>query len=153
MRLLFVCLGNICRSPLAEGIMRKKIAERNLNIVVDSAGTSDYHIGENPDERAVATAKKFGVDISKLRGRQFTFQDFDDFDRIYAMDHSNYKNITMLARTIEDKEKVYFFNGDRKSGIDVPDPWYGDIEGFIPVFHLLDKTCNRILDELKGCYI
>ena len=134
---------------MAEGIMRKKIAERNLGIEVDSAGTSDYHVGENPDSRAIITAKKFGVDISKLRGRQFTTEDYDHFDRIYAMDNSNYRDIVSLARTNEDKEKIYYFLGDNKKGLDVPDPWYGDLEGFIPVFDLLEKSCDNILDEIS----
>src|SRR5205085_11264860 len=101
-----VCLGNICRSPMAEGILRKKITEKNLSFIVDSAGTANYHVGEPPDERAINTSKKFNVDISKLRGRQFTTKDFDTFDRIYAMDNSNYKNILRLARNENDKKKV-----------------------------------------------
>src|SRR5207247_1339714 len=101
-----VCLGNICRSPMAEGILRHKVDALKLDVVVDSAGTGQWYVGQNPDKRAVQTANKFGVDISKLVGRQFSESDFDDFDRIYVMDHSNYADVIELARTMEDREKV-----------------------------------------------
>ena len=106
MRILMVCLGNICRSPMAEGIMRKKTFEKNLPIEVDSAGTANYHVGENPDARAIAVALTYGVDISKLLGRQFKTIDFDNFDRIYAMDSSNHKYILQLARNESDRNKM-----------------------------------------------
>ena len=149
MKLLVVCLGNICRSPMAEGILRKKIKDKNLSIDVDSAGTADYHVGEPPDPRAIATAKSYGVDISGLRGRQFTRRDFDQFDRIYAMDASNYRNILSLARNEADKSKVSYFLSDNNHGLDVPDPWYGEPEGFFPVFELLDIASEKILVDLK----
>ncbi len=149
MKLLVVCLGNICRSPMAEGILRKIITEQNLNIEVDSAGTSDYHVGEHPDTRAIATAKKFGIDISSLRGRQFTTTDFDKFDRIYAMDRENYKNILSLARNVKDKEKVYYFYFVNNEGMDVPDPWFDGHEGFTPVFKLLENLSEQVIEDLK----
>ena len=149
MNILIVCLGNICRSPMAEGILRKKITERKLKIRVDSAGTADYHIGDAPDARAIDTARIYGIDISGLRGRQFVINDFDSFDRIYAMDNSNYKNIQKLARNDTDRNKIYYFLNDEKKGLDVPDPWYGEAEGFFPVFDLLDKASDKILDEIK----
>jgi protein-tyrosine phosphatase len=148
MKIIVVCLGNICRSPMAEGILKKKISERNLPITVDSAGTADYHVGECPDNRAIAAARSYNVDISKLRGRQFTRHDFDEFDRIYAMDNSNYKNIIRLARNQSDIDKVKFFYVQNGKGMDVPDPWFGDLEGFFPVFNLLENAADKIIDEL-----
>lgn len=149
MNLLVVCLGNICRSPMAEGILRKKITDKNLQIKVDSAGTSNYHVGESPDTRAISTALSYGVDISKLKGRQFFVNDFNNFDRIYVMDSSNFKNIQKLARNESDKNKIYYFLRDGEKGIDVPDPWFGELEGFFPVFELLDKAADRILVEIE----
>ena len=149
MKLLLVCLGNICRSPMAEGIIRKKIEVQGLQIEVDSAGTSDYHVGEHPDSRAIATAKKFGIDISTLRGRQFTVSDFDNFDRIYAMDRNNYKNILSLARNAADKEKIFYFYFVNEEGADVPDPWFGGSESFVPVFKLIEKLGDQLIEDLK----
>jgi protein-tyrosine phosphatase len=134
---------------MAEGILRKKILEHHLSFDVDSAGTADYHVGEPPDSRAIATAKKFGVEISNLRGRQFTAKDFDRFDRIFAMDSSNYKNIIRLARNENDKKKVSYFWSDNDKGFDVPDPWFGDIEGFTESFKLLERVSEVVLNELK----
>jgi protein-tyrosine phosphatase len=135
---------------MAEGILRKKIEERSLDISVDSAGTADYHVGECPDIRAIEAARAFNIDISELRGRQFTRNDFDRFDRIYAMDHSNYKNIIRLARNDDDKAKVSFFLIENGKGMDVPDPWFGEPEGFYPVFDLLDKAAEKIISELAA---
>ena len=148
-KILFVCLGNICRSPMAEGIMRKKITEKNLSIEVNSAGTADYHVGERPDSRAIATSKSYGIDISELRGRQFKENDFDQFDRIYAMDASNFKNILRLARNENDEKKVHYFLADGNNGLDVPDPWFGEPEGFYSVFELIEKTCINILEDIQ----
>jgi protein-tyrosine phosphatase len=147
-RILFVCLGNICRSPMAEGIMRNKIIQNNLPLEVDSAGTANYHVGECPDQRAIQTAKSYGVDISMLRGRQFSVNDFDNFDFIFAMDSSNYKNILRLARNDSDKSKVSYFLKEGNKGIDVPDPWFGEPEGFFPVYDLIDKACDKILNDV-----
>ena len=111
--------------------MRKKISDKKLPITVDSAGTAKYHVDECPDHRAIATARSYGVDISKLRGRQFNVKDFDDFDRIYVMDASNYKNVLRLARNENDKKKVFYFLNEGKKGLDVPDPWFGEPEGLL----------------------
>jgi|SRR5687768_7688008 len=152
MKILMVCLGNICRSPLAEGILRSKIVAENLPVEVDSAGTSDYHIGEPPDKRSSANALAHGIDLSSLRGRQFTVKDFDDFDKIFVMDTSNYGNIIGLARNVNDRKKVElilnasFPNGNRS----VPDPYFGGEEGFEHVFQLLDEACNNIIKQLKS---
>ena len=150
MNILVVCLGNICRSPMAEGILRKKITDKNLSIKVDSAGTANYHAGEAPDVRAIAVAKNYGIDISKHRGRQFVKDDFDRFDRIYAMDKSNYKNILKLARNETDRSKIFYLLYDGKTGIDVPDPWFGEPEGFYPVFDLIDKAADKILSDIRN---
>ena len=150
MNILVVCLGNICRSPMAEGILRKKIADKNLSIEVDSAGTTNYHAGEAPDVRAITAAKSYGIDISKHRGRQFVKDDFDRFDRIYAMDKSNYNNILKLARNETDRSKIYYLLHDGKTGLDVPDPWFGEPEGFYPVFDLIDKAADKILSDIRN---
>jgi protein-tyrosine phosphatase len=149
--ILMVCLGNICRSPVAEGILKHKLAETNLNVTVDSAGTSNYHIGGSPDSRSAANARKHGIDISMLKGRQFTVTDFDNFDLIFAMDSSNYQNIVALARNEKDAAKVSLILNqlNPNSNASVPDPYYGDGDGFENVFQLLDKACDNIVAHLK----
>jgi len=143
-KILMVCLGNICRSPLAEGILQSKLP-RNL-FTVDSAGTATYHVGEAPDNRSIEVAINNNIDISKQRARQFTRDDFDRFDYIFAMDNSNYKNITKLARNTEDLSKVKLILNEShpQKNRDVPDPYYGGEEGFEKVYHLLDEACSFI---------
>ncbi len=145
-----VCLGNICRSPLAEGILKSKLPEDSF--FVDSAGTSNYHIGEKPDKRSIAIARDYGIDINNQRGRQFTTIDFDRFDYIYAMDNSNYKNIIRLARNNQDKNKVKLILNESVPGenLDVPDPYYGGDAGFNNVYIMLDEACNIIANKLKS---
>lgn len=147
-----VCLGNICRSPLADGILRKKIREFGLEIEVDSAGTSSYHIGEGPDSRMSETAKKFGISIEDLTARQFVASDFDQFDLIYAMDTSNYANIISLARNDKDVSKVKLILNESHPGQDlsVPDPYYGGDQGFIDVFKLLDEATDVIMKNITN---
>ena len=145
-----VCLGNICRSPLAEGVLKAKINERGLSHTVDSAGTSSYHIGEPPDSRMITTAMKHGVDISVQRSRQFRVDDFDYFDYIYVMDSSNYKNVIRQARNDQDRNKVEFLLNAIRPGKDqpVPDPWYGGEKGFKTVYLLVEKACEQIVESL-----
>lgn len=149
MKILMVCLGNICRSPIAEGILREKSNQQQLSFETDSAGTSSYHIGEAPDARMRATAKSNGVNIDDLRARQFEVQDFDHFDIIYAMDASNYNNIVALSRNQSDKEKVKMILNEVHPNANeaVPDPYYGGNEGFQHVFDLLDAATDRIIEK------
>lgn len=146
-----VCLGNICRSPLAEGILRQKSALRNIKIVVDSCGTSDYHIDKAPDKRSQANALKNGVDISALRARQFSRDDFENFDLILTMDQSNYNNVVAMARNDSQRQKVQMilnlpYPGSNRA---VPDPYFGGPDGFQEVFNLLNQACDKILDNLE----
>ncbi len=150
MKILFVCLGNICRSPLADGIMRDLVKNEGLDWKIDSAGTSNYHINEAPDKRAQKVAKNNNVNISGLRGRQFTIKDFDEFDHIFAMDTQNYNDIIKLSRNESDKLKVELFlnrldPGKNKS---VKDPWYDD-KLFEEVFFEIEQTCKIILEQIK----
>ena len=142
-----VCLGNICRSPLAEGILKHKLPKHTF--VVESAGTSNYHIGELPDKRSIEIAKKHGIDITNQRGRLFKASDFDEFDAIYVMDTSNYDNVTALARNSNDKKKVKLILNELSNElINVPDPYYGGNSGFENVFQLLNKACDRIYNNV-----
>lgn len=147
-RVLMVCLGNICRSPLAEGILKSKLPEDKFYI--DSAGTANYHIGNPPDKRSVAVAKKYGINISLLKGRQFKMTDFDAFDYIYVMDKSNYQNVLSLSRNAQDKAKVKFILNEiyPNKNFDVPDPYYGGDQGFENVYKMLDEACDIIADKL-----
>ncbi|WP_235996494.1 low molecular weight protein-tyrosine-phosphatase [Robertkochia sediminum] len=145
---LMVCLGNICRSPLAEGILKHKAPSGE--VFVDSAGTSNYHIGELPDQRSVATARKYGIDITDQRGRQFKTSDFDAFDLIYAMDQSNYQHLVAMAPDEASRQKVHLILDEVYPGerMDVPDPYYGGDMGFDNVFKMLDQACDRILEKI-----
>ena len=143
-----VCLGNICRSPLAEGILMSKLSRKSF--FVDSAGTGKWHVGKQPDERSIAIAKKNGIDISNQRGRQFTPADFDAYDYIYVMDTSNYDDVISLAQNQEHKAKVQLILNEIFPGenVDVPDPYYGTQFGFETVFKMLDETCDSIAEKL-----
>ena len=137
---------------MAEGILRDKAKDAGVNISIDSAGTGHWHIGQSPDERAEATAKKFGVDISALRGRQFSVSDFDEFDEIYVMDKSNYEDILALSRNQQDEEKVEMILNLTSPGKNhsVPDPYFGGISGFDKVFKMLDEACEVIIKKHKN---
>ena len=150
MKILMVCLGNICRSPLAEGIMENKINTYNLNWKVDSAGTGSWHIGSSPDSRSVDVARHHNIDIRNQRGRQFTKEDFDHFDLIFAMDSQNYQNITKLAPDNKAKEKVQLIMNLHQPGYNqsVPDPYWDD-NGFQGVFDMLELACEGIVNKYK----
>jgi protein-tyrosine phosphatase len=152
MRILMVCLGNICRSPMADGLMRKKVQDNQLDVYVDSAGTANYHVGGAPDTRMTATAKSKGIDISGLKARQFIVSDFDAFDLIYVMDQSNYNNVVRLARNETDIQKVQLILELRTSPheIEVPDPYYGGQDGFEHVYQLLDESTDIILKRITN---
>ncbi|TMM53946.1 low molecular weight phosphotyrosine protein phosphatase [Maribacter algarum] len=146
-KVLMVCLGNICRSPLAEGILQSKIDPEK--VFVDSAGTAGYHIGNQPDKRSIAVAQKYGLDISKQKCRKFSVQDFMDFDRIYVMDQSNYENVIALSKNEEEKNKVkLLLSAGDSTLIEVPDPYYGGEDGFEAVFQMIDHACEAIATEL-----
>lgn len=148
-KILFVCLGNICRSPLAEGIILHLKQKHNLNLEIDSAGTSHYHIGEAPDMRTIANAKKNGVDISFLRARQFNVNDFDVFDKIYVMDKSNFENVIALSQNQMHKDKVSLFLNSvyPEKNLEVPDPYYGGEKDFEAVFQLVYKASELFIKQ------
>ena len=137
-----ICLGNICSSPLAEGIMKHLVAKNGLNWTVDSAGTGNWHVGEGPDHRSVKTARQFGVDISKQVCRQFKVSDFDTFDLLLVMDKSNLSDVLALARNEQDAEKVKLLLNDKE----VPDPYY-DPTQFEPVYRLVEGGCKDVIRQ------
>ncbi len=148
MKILMVCLGNICRSPLAEGILQHKAKEKNLDWTVDSAGTGTWHIGLPPDERSIERARKYGLDISEQRARQFKVTDFDHFDKIYVMDASNYQNVMRLARSETDRAKVELILNELypRQNRTVPDPYWND-DGFEQVYQMLAAACECIMEK------
>ncbi len=150
MRILFVCLGNICRSPMAEGVFRAEAARRGLDVEIDSAGTSDWHVGEPPDPRAREAAAGIGIDISALRGRQATRRDMRTHDLILAMDRENLDHLKRLAGP-EHAHKVRLFLDfapDRMED-EVPDPYYGGPEGFAHVLDLLQDAARGLADHVE----
>ena len=142
-----VCLGNICRSPLAEGILKSKVDPDK--VYVDSAGTSDYHVGHSPDPRSVSIAQSRKLDITTQRGRQFKVSDFDEFDHIYVMDMSNYRDVLAQARDEKDRRKVSLILDELFPGenVEVHDPYYGGNDGFGKVYDMLDKACELIAEK------
>ena len=147
-KILMVCLGNICRSPLAEGILASKLPKNKFK--VDSAGTGSWHVGHKPDDRSVAVAKKNKINISDQKGRQFSKSDFDSFDYIYVMDNSNYNDVTELAESQEQKQKVQLILDELfpNEKVDVPDPYFGLPNGFEIVYNMLDEVCEVIAKKL-----
>lgn len=150
-KILLVCLGNICRSPMAEGILRAKVMERRLPITTDSAGTGDYHVGEAPDKRAIAAMKRQGIDITDLRARQFIAADFQRFDAILAMDAENLRNMLRLAPDVQlaRKARLIMDHAPAHPERSVPDPYFGGDAGFDEVYRMLDQACDNLLDELE----
>jgi protein-tyrosine phosphatase len=147
-KILMVCLGNICRSPLAEGILAAKLPKNTF--IVDSAGTGNYHIGKQPDQRSVLKAQKNGIDISNQKARQFSCRDFEDFDYIFVMDSSNFDDVIKLAKNDDQKKKVRLILDDLFPGdnVDVPDPYFGLQNGFDMVYEMLDETCDILAKKL-----
>ncbi|WP_454046288.1 low molecular weight protein-tyrosine-phosphatase [Chryseobacterium sp. Marseille-Q8038] len=148
MKILMVCLGNICRSPLAEGIMKAKLPD---HYTVDSAGTISMHEGEHPDKRAIKTAANHDIDISKQRSRPITRKDFETFDKIYCMDIDVLGDVVSKTKNEEERQKVSLFLevlGDHKNA-EVPDPYWGDMKDFEMVYQLLDKGCNAIINQIS----
>ena len=145
-----VCLGNICRSPLAEGILRSKVDQSN--IFVDSAGTGGWHIGELPDTRSIEIAKQNQINISDQRCRKFKVNDFEVFDIIYVMDRSNLSDVLSLADTETHRKKVKMILNikEKEHAMEVPDPYYGGADGFEEVYKLINQACNMIAEKLNS---
>lgn len=148
MKVLMVCLGNICRSPLAEGILQAKAQSAGLSWMVDSAGTGNYHIGEPPHKLSQKVASLNGIDISRQRCRQFKAADMDDFDLIYVMDQDNYKDVKSMSGNFWNPQKTkLILNEINENDESVPDPWYGNEDGYHHVFGLLSEACDRIIEK------
>lgn len=143
-KVLMVCLGNICRSPLAHGILEHKLD--STKYLVESAGTGAYHIGKQPDVRSIAVAKKYNLDITKQRAQQFKTHHFKEFDYIFVMDESNFENVIALASSEQDRKKVSLILNEITPGInaEVPDPYYGGDRGFENVYQMLEEACTKI---------
>ena len=149
MKILMVCLGNICRSPLAEGIL--SIKGKHLNLEVDSAGTAAYHIGKQPDIRSIEVANKYTIDLNQQRARQFSRADFDKFDIIYAMDTNNYAHLISLASTKTERNKIRMILNEINPKVyqSVPDPYHGGENGFQEIYNMLDKACDKIIQNIE----
>ncbi len=148
MRILMVCLGNICRSPLAEGILKHKLKAKNIEAFVDSAGTGGYHIDALPDERSIAIAQKYNIDITDQRARKLRSIDFNDFDLIFAMDTYNYQDLKKMTKDGEDvKVKMILNETHPGKNMSVPDPYYGGKDGFENVYQMLDMACDKIIEN------
>ena len=143
-----VCLGNICRSPLAEGILKHKLKAKDIEAFVDSAGTGGYHIDALPDERSIAIAKKYDIDITDQRARKLRSVDFTDFDLIFAMDTYNYQDLKKMTKDGEEvKVKMILNESLPGKNMSVPDPYYGGKDGFENVYQMLDLACDKILEN------
>ncbi len=148
---LFVCLGNICRSPLAEAAFRAEAAKAGLNAVADSAGTADYHVGEPPDPRAIRTAARFGIDISCYRGRQAMPADFTRFSHIFALDHANLRNLRAIAPTSHPARLALLLDlVPGREGQAVADPWYGEEDGFLITWDDVSQAARALVAQLTA---
>ena len=149
MKILMVCLGNICRSPLAEGILQHKAWQAGLKWSVESAGTNSYHIGEAPHPLSQKVAKLNGIDICNQRARRFVAEDFDRFDKIYAMSSDVIDDMKRIARKNFNEKKVDLLLNELFPGqnVDVPDPWYGPEPGYHQVFKMIDNACEKIIER------
>ncbi|UEG50025.1 low molecular weight phosphotyrosine protein phosphatase [Ferruginibacter lapsinanis] len=151
MKILMVCLGNICRSPLAEGILKDKAAKAGLNWIIDSAGTNGYHIGEHPHQLSQKVAMQNGIDISKQISRSFVKEDFDNFDKIYAMADDVLGDIRYIAREKFDADRAVLLLDEiyPNQNVDVPDPWSRPEAEYHKAFDLIDKACDAIIAKYK----
>lgn len=149
MKILMVCLGNICRSPLAHGILQHKVENLGLNASIDSAGTNGFHNGEFPDSRSMEIALVNGIDISYQRSRQIERRDIEEYDLIYVMDSSNYNNVLDMTSSEEEAQKVKMIMNELEPGrnINVPDPYYGGSDGFRNVYEMLDQVTDKIIEK------
>jgi protein-tyrosine phosphatase len=150
-KILFVCTGNICRSPMAEGILRNKLKRHNIPAEIDSAGLEEFHSGDPADKRALLTLQKRGIDISSHRARMVTVADFDWYDRIFIMDSYHYYSLSSISRNEIDMEKVDYLMNMVNPGMNEPvnDPWYDGIEAFEAVYKQLDKACDEVAEWMK----
>ena len=146
-----VCLGNICRSPIAEGVLRHKVKEHGLNWTIESAGTESYHVGEAPHRLSQKICSAHGIDISHQRAREFTFDDFISYDKIYAMAADVYDEIKVIGGSLADMSKVDLFLNELHEGKNesVPDPYYGQEDGFVKVYDMIDRGCDAIIKNYK----
>lgn len=152
MKILLVCLGNICRSPMAEGILRDMIRKQGLDWRTDSAGTGDYHVGEQPDRRAMKAMQDHGIDISDLRARQLHVSDFEEFDLLLAMDANNLQNMRRLAPSKDHsmKARLMMDHAPDHALREVPDPYFGGDEGFEEVYQMLTIACTNLIVDVNG---
>lgn len=151
MKILMVCIGNICRSPIAEGVLRHKVSRLGLDWTVHSAATQSYHIGEPPHRFSQKVCKQFGIDISGQRARQFCKDDFQQYDRIYAMATDVLDQIRSRFGPVADTPKLSLFLDELNPGANasVPDPWYGEEDGYLPVYEMINETCDKILNRYR----
>jgi len=149
MKILMVCLGNICRSPIAEGTMKSRLHQIGIDSVVDSAGILSYHAGDAPDSRAVKIAARYKVDISTQIARKIKISDFDEFDFIFAMDQSVFNSLNSLTKNSTQFKKLHLFleYAGFNPGAEVPDPYYGEMDGFDQVYKLVDDACQKIIKK------
>jgi protein-tyrosine phosphatase len=149
MKILMVCLGNICRSPLAEGILQHKAWNTGLKWSIESAGTNGYHTGEPPHKLSQKVAKRNGIDICSQRSRRFTADDFDNFDKIYAMSADVVEEMKWIAKKKFNAHKVDLLMNELYPGknMDVPDPWYGPEPGYHDVYEMISKACEKIITK------
>lgn len=146
-----VCLGNICRSPIAEGVLKHKAKEHGLDWVIESAGTESYHVGEAPHKSSQKVCLAHGIDISHQRARKFTAADIHEYDKIYAFAADVFREIRRIAGAGADLENVDYFLNELNAGKNesVTDPWYGTEEGYLPIYQIIDKTCDEIIKRYK----
>ncbi len=152
-KVLFVCMGNICRSPTAEGVFRRVAEEARMleSLNIDSAGTHDYHVGKPPDTRAQAAARGRGYDLSSLRARQVSRADFEEFDYVLAMDSDNLRNLERLCpRELRDKLHLFLDFSARYRGMEVPDPYYGGARGFELVLDMVEDASRGLLERVRA---